>query len=137
MTQVKNRNQAIIEEFRENKGKVGGHFQNYTLLLLHTIGAKSGNKRINPMMTRIDGDRFFVVASKGGAHTNPAWYHNAVANPDVTVEFGDEVFEALASVAEEPERGQLYAKMVELSSAFSEYERGTDRVIPVIILTRK
>lgn len=137
MTEKKDWNKAIIEEFRANEGKVGGHFQNSTLLLLHTVGAKSGEKRINPMMTVQDGERYIVIASKGGAPTHPAWYHNLVANPDVTVEVGDEVFEALATVSEEPERSKLFAKMVAISSAFADYERNTDRVIPAVIITRK
>ncbi|KAA3642822.1 MAG: nitroreductase family deazaflavin-dependent oxidoreductase [Chloroflexi bacterium] len=130
-------NVKIIKEFRENDGKVGGHFANATLALLHTTGAKSGEERINPLMCIIDGDRYVVVASKGGADTHPDWYYNVLANPNVTVEYGTETFEALATPAEEPERTELYTKVEAVASAFTDYKNGTDRVIPVVILERK
>ncbi len=137
MSETKDWNQAIIEEFRANEGKVGGHFQDSTLLLLHTVGAKSGQKRIHPMMYLKDGDQYLVIASKSGAPSNPAWYHNLVANPDVTVEVGSEVFEGKATVTEEPDRSKLFAKMVAANPGFGDYEKMTDRVIPAVLLTRK
>src|SRR5512138_1605054 len=97
-------NQRIIGEFRENEGKVGGRFEGRTLLLMHTRGAKSGEERINPLAYVRDDGRYVVIASKGGAPTNPDWYYNLVANPLVIVEVGAEQFEARASVAKEPER---------------------------------
>ena len=130
-------NKSIIEEFRANAGKVGGHFASQTLLLLHTKGAKSGLERINPVVTYADGDRYIIIASKGGAPTDPDWYKNLVANPDVEVEIGTERFPAVASVAAEPERTQLYEKMEAINSGFTGYKSKTDRVIPVITLTRK
>lgn len=130
-------NKAIIEEFRANEGRVGGPFQGANLLLLHTKGAKSGLERVNPMMYFMDEDRYVVVASKAGAETNPDWYHNLVANPEVSVEAGTEQFDAVASVTSEPERTQLYKKMESISSGFTEYKNKTSRVIPVITLTRK
>jgi deazaflavin-dependent oxidoreductase (nitroreductase family) len=129
------RNQRIIDEFRANDGKVGGHFEGKTLLLLHTKGAKSGEERINPVAYVKDGDRFVVIASKGGSPTNPSWYYNILANPLVTVEVGTEKFQAQATVAEEPERTRLYNKMVEMMPGFDDYRRKTTRVIPVIMLT--
>jgi deazaflavin-dependent oxidoreductase (nitroreductase family) len=129
-------NIQIIEEFRANDGKVGGPFANMTLLILHTTGAKSGLSRINPVACMADGDRLVIIASKGGAPNNPAWYHNLVANPEVSVEFGTEQFKAQASIAEEPERSELYDKMATLYPGFAEYQRNTTRVIPVVILTR-
>ena len=129
-------NKAIIEEFRANDGKVGGYFAGMPLLLLHTTGAKSGEPRINPTAYIVDGERLVVVASKGGAPTHPDWYHNLVANPEVKVEVGTEQFAALATVAEEPERTQLYDKMAALNPGFAEYQRKTTRIIPVVILTR-
>ena len=129
-------NKKIIEEFRANDGKVGGFFKNVTLLLLHTTGAKSGKERVNPLATFVDGDRLVVVASKGGASTNPDWYYNIVANPDVVVEYGTEKFPARATVASEPERTQLYEKMEKRLSSFSDYKLNTTRVIPVVTLTR-
>jgi deazaflavin-dependent oxidoreductase (nitroreductase family) len=130
-------NQQIIAEFRANDGRVGGPFANSTLVLLHTTGAKSGLERINPLASLEDGDRLVVIASKGGAPSNPDWYYNVLANPDVTVEYGTETFDARAAVAKEPERSQLYAKMAAKSPTFAEYERKTSRTIPVVILTRK
>jgi deazaflavin-dependent oxidoreductase (nitroreductase family) len=129
-------NKKIIEEFRANDGKVGGHFANNTLLLLHTTGAKSGQERINPLVTFEDGDRLVIVASKGGAPTNPDWYYNLVANPDVTVEYGTEKFPARAAVTSEPERTRLYEKMESELSSFSEYKLKAGRVIPVVTLSR-
>ena len=130
------RNRAIIEEFRANAGKVGGPFAGRTLLLLHTIGAKSGQSRLNPVAYIRDGEQLAIIASKGGAPTNPGWYYNLVANPLVTVEVGTEQFQARAVIAEEPERTRLYAKMVEMMPTFAEYQRRTTRVIPVIVLRR-
>ena len=135
MININDRNKNIIEEFRENDGKVGGNFAGRTLLLLHTTGAKSGQERINPVAYVKDGDRFVIIASKGGAPTNPAWYYNIVANPRVTVEVGTEQFQAQATIAKEPERRRLYDKMVAMMPGFADYERKTTRVIPVIVLT--
>ncbi|HTX91119.1 MAG TPA: nitroreductase family deazaflavin-dependent oxidoreductase [Anaerolineales bacterium] len=128
-------NTKIIEEFRANGGKVGGPFAGRTLLLLHTIGSKSKQERVNPVAYVKDGERFVVIASKGGAPTNPAWYHNLVANPLITVEVGKEKFKVRAAVAAEPERSRLYNKMVEMMPGFAEYRQKTTRVIPVLILT--
>lgn len=126
---------AIIQEFRANAGKVGGRFAGKSLLLLHTIGAKSGQPRINPVACIRDGDRLVIIASKGGAPTNPDWYYNILANPLVSVETGTEQFQARASIAVEPERTRLYNQMVEMMPGFAEYQRKTTRVIPAVILT--
>jgi deazaflavin-dependent oxidoreductase (nitroreductase family) len=130
------RNKAIIDEFHANAGKVGGPFAGRTLLLLHTIGAKSGQSRVNPVAYVPDGDRLVIIASKGGAPTNPDWYHNLVAEPLVSVEVGTEQFQVRATVAAEPERTRLYKQMVAMMPGFAEYQLKTTRVIPVIILTR-
>jgi deazaflavin-dependent oxidoreductase (nitroreductase family) len=137
MSNQNDRNMAIIKEFRENAGKVGGPFEGRTLLILHTIGAKSGQERINPVAYVTDGDRFVIIASKGGAPTNPDWYYNLVANPQVTVEVGVEQFTARASISTEPERTRLYSKMVEMMPGFAEYQKKTTRMIPVITLSRE
>jgi deazaflavin-dependent oxidoreductase (nitroreductase family) len=129
-------NKAVIEEFRANGGKVGGYFENMNLLLLHTTGAKSGLPRLNPTAYILDGDRYVIIASKAGAPTNPSWYYNLVANPEVKVEVGTEEFEALATVTSEPERTELYDKMAALYPGFAEYREKTTRLIPVITLTR-
>lgn len=136
MSNENNHNQAIIDEFRSNAGKVGGHFAGKTLLLLHTLGAKSGEKRVNPTAYVTDGDRLVIIASKGGAPTNPSWYYNILAQPLVTVEVGTEKFQARAAVASEPERTRLYDKMIDMMPGFAGYLRKTSRVIPVITLSR-
>ncbi len=130
------RNMGIINEFRANAGKVGGPFEGRSLLLLHTIGAKSGEARINPVACVHDGDRLVIIASKGGAPTNPDWYHNILAHQLVTVETGSEEFQATATVATEPERTRLYNQMAAMMPGFADYQRKTTRVIPVIVLTR-
>ena len=137
MAKIADRNQGIIDEFRANHGKVGGHFAGRNLLLLHTKGARTGESRIKPVAYTADGDRLVVIASKGGADTNPAWYHNLLAHPHIEVEVGTETFRVRAEVAREPERTRLYNKMVSEFPAFAEYPQRTKRVIPVIILTRE
>ena len=127
-------NSNIIEEFRANEGKVGGPFDGAPLLLLHTTGARSGEERINPMMYLADGDRLVVFASKGGAPTNPDWYHNLVANPDLEIEVGSERRKVRARVAEGEEHDLLYAEQARRYPQFAKYQEGTDRTIPVVIL---
>ena len=136
MSDVNDWNQKIIEEFRSNDGKVGGYFKNMTLLLLHTTGARSGLPRLNPVACIQDGDRYVIVASKGGAPSHPDWYHNLVAHPRVHVEVGKEEFDALAVVTGEPERTELFNKVASLYPTFADYEKNTERVIPVVTLTR-
>ena len=134
---MSNWNQNIIDEFRANNGKVGGYFAGANMLLLHTTGAKTGQARTNPLVYVTDGDHLVIIASKGGADSNPDWYYNVLANPIVTVELGNEQFQAHATpVTEEPERSRLYAKMVEHRPSFAEYEQKTSRKIPAIILER-
>ena len=130
------RNQAIMAEFRANAGKVGGYFAGKTLLILHTVGAKSGQERVNPTAYVEDDNKFVIIASKGGAPTHPAWYYNILAHPLVSVEVGTEFFLARAEVATEPERTRLYNKMADMLPGFNEYRQKTSRVIPVITLTR-
>ena len=119
-------NKGIIEEFRANGGIVGGHFEGMNLLLVHTTGAKSGLERINPVAQISDGDRYVIVASKGGAPTNPDWYYNLKANPEVTIEVGTQKF-----------RSELFEKMASLYPGFEDYKEKTKRVIPVVTLTRQ
>lgn len=133
---VHNFNQSIIEEFRANGGKVGGPFEGGTLLLLTSTGAKSGQPRVSPLAYVADGERYVIIASKAGAPTNPDWYHNLLAHPDATIEVGREQFQVRATVAEEPERSRLYAKMVEKMPGFADYQRKTTRQIPVVVLDR-
>lgn len=130
-------NKKVIEEFRADKGKVGGYFENMTLLLLHTRGAKSGLPRLSPTAYTEDGDRLVIIASKGGADTHPDWYYNVVANPNVTIEVGTETYDAVATVEQEPERTRLYDQMAAQYPGFEAYRQKTSRNIPVITLKRK
>src|SRR5437867_275307 len=129
-------NAGIIEEFRANQGKVGGMFEGTPILLVHHTGARTDKVRVNPLAYQADGDRLVVVASKGGAPTNPDWFHNLKANPRATVEVGTEKFDVMAKVAEGEERERLWARQKELMPGFAEYEKKTTRQIPVIILER-
>jgi deazaflavin-dependent oxidoreductase (nitroreductase family) len=130
-------NAALIDEFRSNGGEVTGMFGGSPLVLITTTGAKSGQKRTTPIVYTNDaGGNVVIIASKGGAPTSPDWFHNLVANPDVTVELPTETFEARARVAEEPEREQLYRAQAALMPNFAEYEKATTRKIPVVVLER-
>ena len=128
-------NTQIIEEFRANEGRVGGMFEGATLLLLHHTGAKSGTSRINPLGYLSDQGRYVIFASKAGAPTNPDWYHNLKAHPNVTIEVGTDTTEVVASEAIGDERDRLYRTQAERVPQFAEYEKQTDRVIPVVVLT--
>ena len=129
-------NTNVIQEFRANAGVVGGPFAGTTVLLLTTTGAKSGLERVNPVVYRMEGDDLYVFASKGGAPTNPDWFHNLVAHPEVTVELGSDTFRATAEVLAGEERDRVYAAHAAAYPAFAEYQDGTDRVIPVVHLVR-
>jgi deazaflavin-dependent oxidoreductase (nitroreductase family) len=129
-------NAKIIEEFRANSGRVGGSFEGAPLLLLTTTGRRTGQARVNPVMYLADGERLLVFASKGGAPTNPDWYHNLLADPHVTVEVGTERFDAQATVLEGDERDRFYAEQSHLYPGFAEYQANTSRVIPVVALVR-
>jgi deazaflavin-dependent oxidoreductase (nitroreductase family) len=137
MTTPNNFNEQIIAEFRANGGKVGGPFAGAPMLLLETTGAKSGIHRTTPLVYLPDGDRFVIIASKGGAPTNPAWYHNLVAHPETTIEVGTETIPVTAVVLTGEERDRLYAKQAGLRPAFAEYQTRTSRRIPVIALQRR
>jgi len=127
-------NKKIIEEFRANGGRVGGPFEGVPLLLLHHTGAKSGQVRVNPLAYQADGDRLVVFGSKGGAPTNPDWYHNLIANPQATIEVGTESREVIARMAEGEERQRIWNRQKELVPAFADYEEKTPRQIPVVVL---
>ena len=129
-------NTEIIEEFRATGGKVGGQFDGAPLLLLHSTGAKSGQDRVAPVMYLADGDDLVVFASKAGADTNPDWFHNLKANPDTRVEIGPDTVAVRARVAEGEERDRLFDRQKAAYPGFADYEAGTDRVIPVVVLER-
>jgi deazaflavin-dependent oxidoreductase (nitroreductase family) len=137
MSDMNDFNTAIIEEFRSNAGKVGGNFEGAPMLLLHTTGAKSGKERVNPMMYRSAGDNIAVFASKAGAPTNPDWYHNLVAHPEVTAEIGTETVSLVAREAKGDERTTIWEAQKKEYPGFAEYEEKTTRQIPVVILEHK
>jgi deazaflavin-dependent oxidoreductase (nitroreductase family) len=125
-------NTQVIAEFRANEGRLGGQFDGAPVLLLHTTGAKSHKERVNPMMyLDFDGHRY-VFASKAGHDSHPDWYHNLVANPQVTIELGAETYEATASPLSREERDRIYPIQAERFPGFAEYEAKTKRTIPVI-----
>ena len=129
-------NRAIIDEFRANGGRVGGPFAGAPLVLLTTTGARSGRRVTSPLMSVNEGDRVFVIASNNGSDSHPAWYHNVLANPDVTVEDGDETYSAKAVPLNHAERDEVYARQAQRVPQFAAYQAGTERVIPVVELRR-
>jgi deazaflavin-dependent oxidoreductase (nitroreductase family) len=129
-------NQKVIEEFRANGGKVGGAFAGAPMIIVTHTGAKSGKAHTTPLVYSMDGDRFVIIASKAGAPTNPAWYHNLIAHPEVTVEVGAERFPARAVEARGAERDRLFDAQARLMPQFNEYKKNTTRTIPVFTLER-
>jgi len=129
-------NRNLIEEFWANDGKVAGAFADAPLLLITTTGAKTGQQRTSPVVYTTDGDRLVIIASYAGRPTNPAWFTNLVANPEVTVEIPGETFAARAVVASGEYRDRLYAAQAKLMPAFDEYQAKTTRQIPVVTLER-
>jgi deazaflavin-dependent oxidoreductase (nitroreductase family) len=136
MPDVNDFNRNLIAEFRANEGKVEGAFGGAPLLLLTTTGAKSGRRHTTPLVHLNDDGRIYVFGSMGGAPKNPAWYHNLVANPDVTVELPGDTFEARAVAVAGDERERIWTAQKDAMPAFKDYEAKTDRQIPVIVLER-
>ena len=134
-----NWNEATIKEFHSKAGKGVGSFGDQ-LILLTTLGARSGKERITPVMFHRDGEQYVVIASKGGAPDHPAWYRNLKANPlarvEVAAEAGTQTFEVRAREAKGEERERLYAERVAIAPGFGAYQRQTSRQIPVMILER-
>lgn len=130
-------NTRIIEEFRANKGVVGGVFEGWDLLLLHHVGARSGTERVSPLAYQPVEPGFAIFASKGGADTHPDWYHNLVANPETKVEVGDEIVNVVARVASGEEREHIWNRQKQRHPQFADYEQKTARAeIPVLVLDR-
>jgi deazaflavin-dependent oxidoreductase (nitroreductase family) len=127
-------NQSIIDEFRANGGRVSGPFEGAPLVLLHTTGRRSGVERVNPLMSLSVDGRLFVFASKAGAAVDPDWFTNLVAHSSVTVERGEDSFAAEANVLVGSERDRIYAIQCEQRPQFAEYQAGTKRIIPVVEL---
>jgi deazaflavin-dependent oxidoreductase (nitroreductase family) len=130
-------NTRIIEEFRANAGRVGGPLEGWNLLLLHTDGAKSGEHYVTPVVYLEDDGRYVIFASKAGAPSNPGWYHNLKAHPDLHVEVGDATIDVTAEEVSGEERTRLFETVVELMPQFAEYQANTSRVIPIVALTPK
>ena len=129
-------NDSVIQEFRANGGTVGGELAQMQLLLLTTIGAKSGRPHTTPLAYHEEGDRYFVIASNGGAPTNPDWYHNLRTHPRTTVEIGTEIFEAVATILDPDERQRVFVAIAAQAPAASEFQSLARRTIPVIALER-
>lgn len=129
-------NTHIIEEFRANGGKVGGDFQNATLLLLHTTGAKSGKHHVNPVIYfRVDG-RLLIVGSYAGADVDPAWVHNLRAHPRAHIEVGSAAYDVDVRELPRAERDAAFDQITKAASGFADYQSKTDRVIPVFELPK-
>jgi deazaflavin-dependent oxidoreductase (nitroreductase family) len=127
-------NKSIVDEFRANDGKVGGPFEGNELLLLTTIGAKSGQPRLSPLSCkRIDG-KLLIIAGNGGAETNPSWVYNLRANPSAHVELAAESFNVTARELPPVERDDIVPKLTAEISAFAEFQANTKRVIPIFDL---
>ncbi len=129
-------NRQIIEEFRANDGVVGGPFEGAPLLLLHTTGAKSGTERVHPLMYRQVGEQTVIFASKAGAPSHPAWYHNLLTTPAAEIEIGKETISVTARIATGAEREQIWSDQKRDVPQFADYEAATDREIPVVVLER-
>jgi deazaflavin-dependent oxidoreductase (nitroreductase family) len=128
-------NPKIIDEFHANHGKLGGFFAGSPVLLLHTIGARSGKPRVTPLTYLPDGDSFVVFASNTGSPKHPAWFHNLVANPRVTVEVADNALPATATVAQGETREELFARQIAALPRYGGYQEKTQRAIPVVVIT--
>lgn len=127
-------NTNIINEFRANEGRVGGYFAGAPLLLLHSTGAKSGAERVTPMMYQLVDGGYAIFASKSGADTNPAWYHNLLAHPNARAEIGTDTVEVTARLLDDAEREPIWTTQKQRYPGFAEYEQKTTRQIPVFVL---
>jgi deazaflavin-dependent oxidoreductase (nitroreductase family) len=134
MSDFENFNQQMIEQFRANGGRL--EFGPASLALLTTTGAKTGRQHLTPLAAYEEDGHLYVIASMGGAPRSPAWYHNLVAHPKVTVEHAGDTYEATAKVVPAGERDALFDRIVERMPQFGEYQKNTTRVIPVIELAR-
>jgi deazaflavin-dependent oxidoreductase (nitroreductase family) len=131
-------NQNIIDQFRANAGKVGPPFENTPILLLHQKGRKSGKEYVNPLAYQaLEDGSFAIFGSKGGMPTHPEWYHNVLANPDVSIEVGTETLDVTAREAKGEERERIWSKQKADSPGFADYEQRTTRQIPVIVLEKR
>ena len=136
MSELNEYNKQVIAEFRANEGKVGGQMENMPVILLTMTGAKSGRTITKPLVYTTDGERIVVIASFAGAPHHPGWYHNLVANPEVTLEIGAERFQARAEVTSGEERQRLFDAQAAQMPIFHDYQKKTSRQIPVVVFNR-
>ena len=123
--------------YRDTAGERGYHWRGTTILLLTTTGRSSGEPRTTPLIHRTDGERWVIVASKGGAPKHPGWYENLQADPRATIEVKGEAITVLASTASGEEHTRLWSLMADVWPAYDDYQRKTVRQIPVVVLTRR
>ena len=136
MSELNEYNKQVITEFRANEGKVGGQMENMPVIPLTMTGAKSGRTITKPLVYTTDGERIVVIASFAGAPHHPGWYHNLVANPEVTLEIGTERFRARAEVTNGEERQRLFDAQAAQMPIFHDYQKKTSRQIPVVVFNR-
>lgn len=137
MSEPQDYNQTVISEFRANAGRVGGRLADVDLLLLTHTGARTGRTLTTPLGHLVDGDDLVVVAANRGSAHHPAWYHNLVAHPEVTVEVGADRFDAVAEVATGPERARLWSVLIAARPFFLDFQANArPRQIPIIVLRR-
>jgi deazaflavin-dependent oxidoreductase (nitroreductase family) len=134
---VNQKNRQVIEEFRANGGVVSVSPPRGPVLLLHSRGARSGRECVTPLMYSEDGERYVVLASRGGSAKNPDWYYNLIANPEVSIEVGTEVLDVTAAVTQGEERQRLFDRQAETYTQFAYYQGKTRRLIPVVVLERR
>jgi deazaflavin-dependent oxidoreductase (nitroreductase family) len=126
----------LINDVRANGAPTNGPFKGRQVLLLTTVGAKTGTIRTTPLVYTTDGDKWVIVASKGGSDSHPAWYLNLLANPNATIEMGGQTVSVIATSAHGAERRRLYDQHAALHPSFNDYEKRTSREIPVLVLER-
>jgi deazaflavin-dependent oxidoreductase (nitroreductase family) len=126
-----------VRVYRETGGARGYLWRGAPILLLTTVGRRSGEERTTPLIHRTDDANWVVVASKGGAPANPAWFENLMSGPDATIEVRNETVPVHASVAEGEERARLWSLMTDVWPAYDEYQARTEREIPVVVLSRR
>jgi len=126
-----------VRIYRETGGERGYRWRGTEILLLSTVGRSSGETRTTPLIHRTDGERWVVVASKGGAKANPSWFENLQVDPEATIEVKDQTIPVRATIAAGEERTRLWALMCEVWPAYNEYQAKTEREIPVVVLTRR
>ncbi|GGV27230.1 hypothetical protein GCM10010495_49160 [Kitasatospora herbaricolor] len=137
MSERLQRNQLVIDEFRSAGGVVGGDFEGVPLLLLTTVGARSGQPRTMPVTYLREGERLVVFAANGGRGSHPGWYHNLLADPVAGIEVGTETYEVTATEVEGVERERLWARQLEHTPYFAGFQERAGWRIPVVALTRR